>query len=238
MSKQTVLGRVGQLARANVGEVLDEAEDPQKLIDQLIRTYGATIAEAQEALTAAIADHRLMQQDHAEDVGAAAEWGARARTASGRADELRTAGSGAAADRFDRLARVALGRQLQSEKEAATVAPTLTGQREAVDKLKSGLDRMRHKLEQLKTRRDELVAHSRSAKARAPMMDAVREVDLCDPTTDLGRFEDKMRREEARVAGREEPAASSLDAQFEAPDPFSDTGEIEARLARLKSRAG
>jgi phage shock protein A len=67
------------------------------------------------------------------------------------------------------------------------------------------------------------------------MADAVRSVDVLDPTSDLGRFEDKVRREEARAQGRQELAASSLDAQFESLDALSDAAEVDARLARLKS---
>ena len=56
-----------------------------------------------------------------------------------------------------------------------------------------------------------------------------------DPTSEIGRFEDKIRREEARVRGRSELAASSLDAQFESLDDLDQQAEIEARLAALKA---
>jgi len=237
MSKQTILGRVAQLARANVNALLDQAEDPQKMIDQLIRDYTSNIREAEDAVAATIGNLRLTEQDHAEDVAAAAEWGGKARAASRKADELRAAGSGAEADRFDNLAKIALGRQLQSEQEAATAEPTIATQNEVVDKLKAGLDQMKQKLSQLQSKRDELVARSRTAAARHRMADAVSGVDVLDPTSDLGRFEDKVRREEAKATGRQELAASSLDAQFESLDALSDSAEVDARLARLKSGA-
>ena len=47
------------------------------------------------------------------------------------------------------------------------------------------------------------------------MMDAVKSIDVLDPTSELSRFEDKVRREEAQAMGKQELAASSLDAQFE-----------------------
>ncbi|MDX6353934.1 MAG: phage shock protein [Streptomyces sp.] len=237
MSKQTILGRVAQLARANVNALLDQAEDPQKMIDQLIRDYTANIREAEDAVAATIGNLRLTEQDHAEDVAAAAEWGGKALAASRKADELRGAGSAVEADRFDTLAKVALGRQLQSEKEAATAEPTITTQNEVVDKLKAGLVQMKQKLGQLQSKRDELVARSRTAQAQNRMADAIGSVDVLDPTSDLGRFEDKVRREEAKAVGKQELAASSLDAQFESLDSLSDSAEVDARLARLKSGA-
>ncbi|WP_329168911.1 PspA/IM30 family protein [Streptomyces sp. NBC_01685] len=235
MTKQTILGRVTQLARANINALIDHAEDPQKMLDQLIRDYTANIAEAEQAVAATIGNLRLMEEDHREDVDAAGEWGRKALAASRKADELRAGGAGAEADTFDNLAKVALGRQLQSEQEAKTAEPTIASQTVVVDKLKSGLDQMKNKLTQLKSKRDELVARAASAQAQNRMMDAVKSIDVMDPTSELGRFEDKVRREEARAVGKQELAASSLDAQFEQLDSLGESAEIEARLAALKS---
>lgn len=235
MTKQTILGRVTQLAKANINALLDQAEDPQKMLDQLIRDYSNNISEAEEAVAATIGNLRLMEQDHDEDVAAAAEWGGKALAASKKADELRTAGSTADADRFDNLAKVALGRQVTSEKEAKTAEPVIASQTEIVGKLKSGLDQMRTKLGELQGRRDSLVARAKSAQAQNRMMDAAKNINVLDPTSELGRFEDKVRREEAKAKGKEELAASSLDAQFESLDTLSDTAEVDARLAALKA---
>ncbi|MFF8839693.1 PspA/IM30 family protein [Streptomyces sp. NPDC015130] len=234
MSKQTILGRVTQLAKANINALLDQAEDPQKMLDQLIRDYSNNISEAEEAVAATIGNLRLMEQDHQEDVEAAKEWGGKALAASRKADELRAGGQAAEADRFDNLAKVALGRQLQSEKEARTAEPTIAAQTEVVDKLRSGLDQMKAKLGELRAKRDELVARAKSAQAQNRMMDAVKSIDVLDPTSELSRFEDKVRREEAKAMGKQELAASSLDAQFEQLDALGDSAEIEARLAALK----
>ncbi|MEU9254029.1 PspA/IM30 family protein [Streptomyces sp. NPDC048270] len=234
MSKQTILGRVTQLAKANINALLDQAEDPQKMLDQLIRDYTNNISEAEQAVATTIGNLRMLEADHREDVEAAGEWGGKALAASRKADELRAAGSAADADRFDNLAKVALGRQLQSEKEAQTAEPTIAAQTEVVDKLKSGLASMKNKLTELQAKRDELVARAKTAQAQNTMLDAVKNIDVMDPTSDLNRFEEKVRREEAMALGKQELAASSLDAQFESLEDIGKTSEIEARLAALK----
>ncbi|MFD7030897.1 PspA/IM30 family protein [Streptomyces sp. NPDC059917] len=241
MSKQTILGRVTQLAKANINALLDQAEDPQKMLDQLIRDYTNNISEAEQAVATTIGNLRMLEADHAEDVNAAAEWGAKALAASRKADELRTTGTPGTptdADKFDNLAKVALGRQLQSEKEAKTAEPTIAAQTEVVEKLKSGLNSMKTKLTELQAKRDELVARAKTAQAQNTMMDAVKNIDVMDPTSDLNRFEDKVRREEAMALGKQELAASTLDAQFEALDDLDKNTEIEARLAALKAGGG
>ncbi|MFD6417123.1 PspA/IM30 family protein [Streptomyces sp. NPDC060194] len=235
MTKQSILGRVAQLAKANINSLLDQAEDPEKMLDQLIRDYTGNIAEAEQAVATTIGNLRLLEQDHREDVTAAGEWGGKALAASRKADELRAAGNAADADKFDNLAKVALGRQLASEQEAAAAEPNIASQTAVVDKLKAGLDQMKQKLVDLKAKRDQLVARAKTAEAQNTMMDAVKSVNVLDPTSELGRFEDKVRREEARALGQQELAASSLDAQFEQLDSLGDQSEIDARLAALKS---
>ncbi|WP_328927458.1 PspA/IM30 family protein [Streptomyces sp. NBC_00190] len=237
MSKQTILGRVTQLAKANINALLDQAEDPQKMLDQLIRDYTNNISEAEQAVAMTIGNLRMMEADHKEDVEAAAEWGGKALAASRKADELRAAGSAAEADKFDNLAKVALGRQMQSEKEAKTAEPAIAAQTQVVDKLRSGLDSMKNKLTELQAKRDELVARAKTAQAQNMMLDAVKNIDVMDPTSDLNRFEEKVRREEAMAMGKQELAASSLDAQFESLEDLGKASEIEARLAALKATA-
>ncbi|WP_079431933.1 PspA/IM30 family protein [Streptomyces katrae] len=237
MSKQTILGRVTQLAKADINALLDQAEDPQKMLDQLIRDYANNISEAEQAVATTIGNLRMLEADHKEDVDAAAEWGTKALAASRKADGLRASGATAEADRFDNLAKVALGRQMQSEREAGVSAPVIAAQTEVVDKLRAGLDSMKDKLTQLQAKRDELVARARTAQAQNAMLDAVKDVDVLDPTSDLHRFEEKVRREEAMALGRQELAASSLDAQFESLEELGRASEIEARLAALKARA-
>jgi phage shock protein A len=235
MAKQSILGRISQLVRANINALLDQAEDPQLMLDQLVRDYTNSIAEAEAAVAQTIGNLRLMEQDHAEDLESAADWGRKALAASTKGSELRAAGKTDDADKFDKLAKIALGKQISAENEAKTAEPTIASQNQVVDQLKDGLDKMRQKLSELTSKRDELVARAKTAQAQSQVHDAIQSIDVLDPTSELGRFEDKVRREEAKVMGQQELAASSLDAQFESLEDLDKEAEIEARLAELKS---
>jgi phage shock protein A len=94
---------------------------------------------------------------------------------------------------------------------------------------------MKAKLYELTSKRDELIARAKAAQATAQVQDSIKSIDILDPTSELGRFEDKIRREEARVRGHAELAESSLDAQFESLEDAGRQAEIEARLAELKA---
>lgn len=232
--KQSILGRIGQLAKANVNALLDRAEDPEKMLDQLVRDYTDSIAEAEEAVAQTIANVRMLEADHTEDVNAAAEWGRKAAAASQRAEQQRAAGDTAGADKFDNLAKVAIGRQIQAEREAKEAEPTIAAQNQTVEQLKDGLTKMKTKLEDLKGRRAALVARARSVEAQGKVQDAMSSIDVLDPTSDLSRFEDRIKKEEALVAGRAEARSTSLEDQFAELEASSDDAEIQARLASLK----
>jgi phage shock protein A len=235
MAKQSILGRISQLLRANINSLIDQAEDPQLMLDQLVRDFTNNIADAESAVAETIGNLRLMEQDHAEDIAAAADWGRKALAASNKADELRAAGNTADADRFDNLAKIALGKQVSSEAEAKDAEPTIASQTTTVAQLKTGLDGMHAKLSELISKRDELVARAKTVDAQSQVLDAVKSIDVMDPTSELGRFEDKVRREEAKVAGQQELAASSLDSQFESLDDLGKEAEVDTRLAALKA---
>ena len=233
--KQTVLGRITQLAKANTNALLDRAEDPGKMIDQLIRDYTNNIAAAEDAVAQTIGNLRLAEQDHAADLAAATDWGQKAAAASARAEQLRAAGNALDADKFDNLAKLAIGKQLTAEREAADAEPLIASQSDVVLRLKAGLVAMKDKLGDLKTRRDALVARHKTAEAQTRVQGALSTINVLDPTSEISRFEETVRREEANAAGQAEVAASSLDAQFDELTTSSASIEIEARLALLKA---
>jgi phage shock protein A len=235
MVKQSIFGRIAQLAKANINTLLDNAEDPQKMLDQMVRDYTNNIAEAESAVAQTIGNLRMLQDDYQEDIKNAQDWGRKALAASRKADEYRSAGDSVDAEKFDNLAKVALQRQMSAESEAKGAEPSIASQSEVVDKLKSGLDQMKGKLNELTSKRNELVARSKTAAAQSQVHDAIKSIDFMDPTSEVGRFEEKIRREEAKVRGQQELAASSLDAQFNQLEDLGEQVEIEARLAALKS---
>ncbi|WP_374928824.1 PspA/IM30 family protein [Kytococcus sedentarius] len=236
VQKQTIIGRISTLARANINAILDRAEDPEKMLDQMVRDYTNAIADAEEAVAQTIASLRMAEQDLEQDQQVAQDWGRKAAAASSEADRLRGAGQTAEADKFDNLAKAALEKQIGFENDANTAEPMITQQRQTVETLKQGLVEMRSKLDELKSRRDSLVARSRTADAQQQVSDAMGSISILDPSSELGRFEEKVRRQEAMVQGRQEAQAATLEGQFEQLEDSGKSAEVEARLAQLKNK--
>ncbi len=237
MAQTSILGRMGQLVRANINAILDSAEDPEKMLNQMVLDYTNNIGEAEEAVAQTIGNLRLLEDDAKEAKEAAAEWGAKAAAASRRADEFRTAGTTAEADKFDNLAKIALKRQITFEEQVKVFDEQIATQAVLVDKLKDGLNGMRTKREELVQKKDELIARSKMARAQAQVTETMKSVNVMDPTSEVSRFEEKVRHEEAKARGMAEGASSSLDAQFASLDDAADDLEVEARLAALKGGA-
>lgn len=232
---QSILGRIGQLVRANVNSMLDSAEDPEKMLDQLIRDFTSNIAEAEEAVALTIGNLRLLEDDNREAHEAQQEWGSKATAASRKAEQLRAEGKSTEADRFDELAKVALRRQISFENQTQTFTVQIQQQTALTDQLKDGLNKLRIKREDLVQKRDELVSRAKMAQAQTQVQQAVKNVSVMDPTSELSRFEERIRRQEAMARGMQEVAASSLEDQFAELSGSEEELEVEARLAALKS---
>jgi phage shock protein A len=235
MAQSSILGRVSQLVRANINAILDGAEDPEKMLDQLVIDYTNNIAEAEEAVAQTIGNLRLIEDDAREARTASAEWLDKAKAASRRADQLRAEGNATEADRFDELAKIALRRQLSYENQAKTLETQVVAQTELADKLKDGLNKLRAKREELVLKRDELVSRAKMAQAQSQVQETLQSVNVMDPTSEIARYEERIRRQEAQVRGREEVAASSIDEQFASLESDEDELEVDVRLAELKS---
>jgi phage shock protein A len=72
------------------------------------------------------------------------------------------------------------------------------------------------------------------AQAQQKVQETIKSVSVMDPTSEINRFEERVRRQEAMVRGMEEVAASSLEEQFESLETADDELEVESRLAQLK----
>ncbi|MFC2599349.1 MAG: PspA/IM30 family protein, partial [Actinomyces massiliensis] len=136
---------------------------------------------------------------------------------------------------WDSLAKIALTKQITAENEAKAAEPMIASQQQVVEQLKTGLQQMESKLGELHSKRDQLIARKKTAEAQVKVQGAIRSINVMDPTSELSRYEDQVRRVEAQAAGQMELAGSSLESQFAELEASGADLEAEARLAALKS---
>ncbi|RBM01779.1 phage shock protein A [Glutamicibacter soli] len=233
--KQSIWARIFGIGKANANAAIDALEDPKKMLDQTVRDYTNNIAEAEQAVAQTIGNLRMAEEDLAKAQNEVKEWGSKALAASNKAEEFAAAGDATNQQKFNQLATVAIQRQMAAEKKAGALASTVGTQSEVVDKLKAGLNTMQTKRQELVSKRDELVARARNAKTQNQMMDTIKALDINDPSSEISRFEQKIRQDEAKVRGAAELAASSLDSQFAQLEDLGAATEFDARLAAMKT---
>ncbi|MCC6314047.1 MAG: PspA/IM30 family protein [Thermomicrobiales bacterium] len=219
-----IFDRMSQLIRANVNDILDRSEDPEKMLNQLIRDMEDSIRNARQQVAAMIVQEKELQADWNQTQLLANEWGQKAQRAVG-------AGK-------DDLAREALRRKRDNDENARVYGEQLAVQQQAVDKLKQQLRQLEAKYQSTLSQRDALVARQRRAEATRQVATAASATVFSpfDPTAELDRMERQIRSNEAHAAAALEMGEdTSLEAQFR---ELGADAEIESELAALKAGVG
>ena len=146
-----ILDRMSRLVRANVNDLLDRAEDPDKMIDQIIRDMQASITDARRQVAAMIAQEKELEADLKQARSLSDEWGEKAKRA-------------VAAGKDD-LAREALRRKRDSDEHMGVYQQQYSTQEQTVEKLKSQLSQLESKYQSTLSQRDALIARQRRAVA-------------------------------------------------------------------------
>ncbi len=218
-----ILDRMSRLVRANINDLLDRAEDPEKMIDQIIRDMQTNITDARRQVAAMIAQEKELAADLKESQELSNEWAEKAKRAVG-------AGK-------DDLAREALRRKRDSDENLAVYQQQHQVQEQTVSKLKQQLAALESKYQATLSQRDALLARSRRANATKKIVTqssaAVSSLgDGLNATAELDRMESKIRQTESEAAAYQELESESMDAQFRELDYDID---IEKELEALKS---
>lgn len=214
-----VFDRISRLVRANVNDALDNAEDPEKMLEQLIRDMTEEIRQARGQVATMIAQEKELAADKSEADRNASEWQRRAELA--------------VAQGKDDLAREALRRKRDSEENARIYGEQLTAQQTTVTRLKNQLQELDNKLGQMQSKRDALIARSRRARAQQQVSETISNLPDGNAASEFERFERRIRTTESKAAASSELAELGHDDEFAQLD--QDFG-VEDELAALKSK--
>jgi phage shock protein A len=214
----SILDRVSRLVRANVNDLIDEAEDPEKMIDQLLRDMQSNITTARAQVAAMIAQEKELEADLTESRQLSSEWAAKAKRAV-------DAGK-------DDLAREALRRKRDNDENASVYEQQHQAQNQTVEKLKQQLRLLESKYDTTLSQRDSLIARQRRAEATRQVTQHVSSLSPLDVSSELDRMERKIRSNEAQASALTEIEDTSYDAQFRELDYDLD---VERELEALKT---
>lgn len=214
-----LMERVATLVRANLNDLLDKAEDPEKMLKQIILDMQNQLLQVKTQVAIAIADQHLLmkkQQEHNEN---AEKWMKKAQMAVEKKE--------------DDLARGAIERSMSCRTMAEGFAQQVEDQRVQVENLKSALQKLERKLAEAQAKADLMIAQHRRARVMNRAGDAKVAVADCSAETAWDRARDKVERTEAFGQAKAEMMAESLEDRFATLEKQE---QIEKMLAELKSK--
>jgi len=211
-----LLERVGALVRANLNDLIDKAEDPEKMMKQVILDMQNQLLQVKTQVAIAVADQHLLSKKAAESQAKLEEWMRKAELAVEKKD--------------DALARAALERAMGHRTLSESFQQQIADQKSEVDSLKTGLQRLETKLLEAKAKSEMLIARHRRARASARARDAHgngRGAGTFD------RMKDRVLKEEATSLAWAEISGEDVEDRFAALDKEQ---EIDRLLEEIKSR--
>jgi phage shock protein A len=221
--------RISDIITANLNEMTESFEDPEKMLKQAIREMEQSIGEATQETAKVLANEKRMAKELANNEQQAREWQRKAEQAVAAGD--------------DALARKALIRKQEHEKLVTALADQLTAARDASRTLKHQLEGMQAKLAEAKRSLATLSARNRAAEFKKKVHTTAMAVDT-DSIADnafakFDRLRKKVEQAEAEADALAELRGSQAENDVDAASPAETAGsEVEAELAALKQRRG
>lgn len=220
-----IFKRISDIISANLNELTESFEDPEKMLKQAIREMETSINEVTEQTAKAMANEKTLTRELDRNRQQAGEWKDRATKAVDAGD--------------DDLARRALARKKEHEKLVAALEDQLEAAREASGVLKRQLDAMKAKLSEAKRNHATLAARKRAADFRKRVDAQVAGVSTDVETDAFAKFErlkSKVEQAEAEAEAMAELRRSQPVGTAPLDEPFDSDLDVDAELAELKRK--
>jgi phage shock protein A len=215
-----MFARMTDILRSNLNEALDRAEDPEKLIRQMIREMEEAVNKATASVGTAVANQKRLERQHDERANQAQDWQRKAERAV-EADE-------------DELARRALERKTVLQRTVEELAPAVEESRKTAQQLREQLHELKGKLEEARTRQGTLMARHRAAEARKKLAKSLHGLGD-DAFSSFERFEQRVEESEAVAEAHAEVASDIDDVERRVRD-LDRGASVEEELRALKDR--
>ena len=214
-----LLERVTTLIRANLNDLIDRAEEPEKLIKQVIVDMENQLIQVKTQVAVALADQHLLEKKRKEMEDKAAEWMQKAELAVAKGKED--------------LARAALERSISHRQLAENFRQQQAEQKAQAETLKASLKTLGDKLAEAQAKRDVLIAQHRRERMFIPPVDAqpAGEEPAARPAADL--FQEAATRSESLSRIKADLVGDAIENEFASLERVD---QVDRLLAELKTR--
>jgi phage shock protein A len=216
-----LLERVGTLLRANLNDLIDRAEDPEKMVKQIILDMENQLIQVKTQVAISIADLHLLRKKRDEANREREDYVRKAQLAVSKEN--------------DPLARAALERSIDAQKRSEAFNEQMNDQKVQAENLKTALHKLESKLADARAKSDVLIAKHHRARAMGMAAEARLNIDANSTSVAWDRMNYKVSRAEALSNARAELLGENVDDQFQALEKQDDIERLLAELKREKS---
>ncbi len=214
-----IFKRMADILKSNINDLISKAEDPAKMLDQIILEMQEQLRDAKIQVAKAIADEKRLKQQLDQNLAQAQNWESKAVLALQKGDE--------------ELAREALKRKKSYADIVTTLEPQWKDQNEVVNKLKESLRALEAKIDEARRKKEVLIARQKRAEAQKKIQEVMIGMSDTSAFDNFARMERKVEEMEAQAAAAVELSTNTLEDKFKALE--SDAG-VEAELEALKAK--
>jgi phage shock protein A len=221
-----IFSRLGTLIKSNINDLITKAEDPEKMLNQVLLEMQQQLADAKKAVAVAIADEKKLQKQATSEAEKAKEWERKAMVAVRAGD--------------DGLARQALARKQEHDNITEQYQQQWMAQKQAVEKLKDALRLLNNKIEEAKRKKNILIARKKRAEAQQQIASTMQGLGDTSAFDTFDRMSVRIALMEAEAeAGAElagELSGDTLESKFMALEAGG--GGDDDALSELKAKMG
>ncbi|HKV64072.1 MAG TPA: PspA/IM30 family protein [Candidatus Acidoferrum sp.] len=216
-----LLERVSTLIRANLNDMVDRAEDPEKMIKQVILDMENQYLQVKTQVAVSIADQHMLEKKWRENEDSGKGWMRKAEIAVDKGQ--------------DDLARAALDRFQTSQMLAQSYREQVDDQKAQVETLKGALMKLEQKLDEAKSKRDLLIARHRRGIALGKAAHAQTAMGDNSKSAAFERLKDRVQHTEAVATAEVELLTDDVGEKLTRLDRDA---EVDRLLTDLKARRG
>ena len=223
----SIFSKLSTVIKSNINDLISRAENPEKMLNQIILDMRDQLAKAKREVAAAIADERKLRSQLDDEVKQTRQWEHRAMLAvkEGRDD----------------LAKQALMRQSEHAERGAAIDETWRAQATETEKLKGSLRQLNDKIEEAKRKRNLLVAKQRRAQAQRRIHETMSGLSNTSAFDAFNRMAEKIEEQERESLAHQEVTEAlgpgTLEEEFKVLETGG-TADVEDRLIALKQGMG
>jgi phage shock protein A len=226
-----ILDRIRTVLKANINALISKAEDPEKMLNQLIMDMNEQLLEAKKQVAMAIADEKKLERQAMENKSQGEDWEKKAMLAV-------KAGK-------DDLAKEALVRKQEYDGYAASFQKEYDSQHAAVEQLKDALRQLQAKIEEASRKKNLLIARAKRAEAQKQIQQTMGSLSANSSFDTFDRMAQKVDQVEAEAEALKELGAVSADQkledkfkELESSDQSSDKllEDLKAKMAQIEDK--